>query len=386
MIKRLAIVGLIVLGIAACSGQQAPPGELVEPPPPRDTPLPTATFIPRPQPSSSPAIQPTPQPTEPSVTRLWFTGDINPGRCIAQMLIAADDYTIPYQALAADLSQADILVGSLDGAITDRADPANCPKTMSLNGTSRVAEGLAFAGFDLITVATNHAKNCGDIGCWDEALLDSMDNLRAQNITVVGGGSNLNEAGNYVILEHQGVKFAFIGASTVGSEMWATDSEPGTNPLTDDLISQQIAAARQHADVVIVLAQWGSEYTHVPNWDQFNLAGTMMDSGAALVIGNQAHWVQATETFPTGVVAYGLGNFVFDQNWSLKTRQGVIFEAVFRGSQLESWQLLPIVIEKSNYQPRWATPEEANEILGNIEAASHQAPLTTRDLATPTAP
>jgi poly-gamma-glutamate synthesis protein (capsule biosynthesis protein) len=159
--------------------------------------------------------------------------------------------------------------------------------------------------------------------------------------------------------------------------MWATESEPGTYPLKSEYIIQDIQAARQQADVVIVLAQWGSEYTHVPNWDQFNLAGDMMTAGATLVIGNQAHWVQAVETFPNGVVAYGLGNFVFDQNWSDKTRQGILFEATFEGSQLKEWRLRPIHIS-DDFQPQWADETEAAQILDNIEQASQEPPLTTR--------
>jgi poly-gamma-glutamate synthesis protein (capsule biosynthesis protein) len=81
--------------------------------------------------------------------------------------------------------------------------------------------------------------------------------------------------------------------------------------------------------------------------------------------------VQAVETFPNGVVAYALGNFVFDQGWSEKTKQGVVFEAVFRGSELESWRLLPIVIH-DNYQPRWAGPDEVAEILAGVEQANQQ--------------
>jgi poly-gamma-glutamate capsule biosynthesis protein CapA/YwtB (metallophosphatase superfamily) len=338
-----------------------------------------------PLPTPASTTQSTLEPTEQPTTRIWFTGDINPGRCVALQLIEADDFTIPYQALAADLQAADLLVGSLDGSVTDRADPADCPTTMSLNGPTRIVEGFTYAGFDLMTVATNHVKNCGIVGCWDDAMLDSIDTLREAGITVVGGGHNLEEAGQYAIIEQNGVKFAFIGTTTVGAEMWATEAEPGTNPLKHEIIAAQIADARQNADVVIVLAQWGSEYQHEPNWDQFDLAGTMMEAGADLVIGNQAHWVQGIEHFPNGLVAYGLGNFVFDQNWSLKTRQGVIFEAIFRGDQLESWQLLPIVIEKANYQPRWATDEEAAEILGNIETASNQTPISTRNLETATA-
>jgi len=238
---------------------------------------------------------------------------------------------------------------------------------------------LQFAGFDVITVATNHAKNCGLVGCWNDALLDSIANLSAAGIAPVGGGATLAEARAPVIVERNGIRFAFLGASTVGADMWASESEPGAAPLTAENIAADIAAARELADVVIVLAQWGSEYTHIPNWNQFELAGAMMGAGATLVIGNQVHWVQAAEAFPNGVVAYALGNFVFDQSWSRKTRQGVVFEVVFRGAELESWRLLPIVIDKESYQPQWADSAESEEILANIEEAGHQPPLTLRE-------
>jgi poly-gamma-glutamate synthesis protein (capsule biosynthesis protein) len=88
--------------------------------------------------------------------------------------------------------------------------------------------------------------------------------------------------------------------------------------------------------------------------------------------------VQGIEQFPSGVVAYSLGNFVFDQNPE-ETRQGVVFEANFRGSALESWQLLPIHIYKL-YQPQWAEPDEAQVILERIATLS--AKLPERD-ATP---
>lgn len=325
-------------------------------------------------PAKIPTVEP-PTPTSPPtptpLTRLLFTGDINPGRCVAETVIAADDYTLPYEYVAEGLRSADITIGSLDGSMTDRAAPMNCPKTMNLVGPSRTVEGLQFAGFDVITVATNHIKNCGLVGCWNDALLDSMATLEAANIAPVGGGDSLAAARAPVIIERNGIRFAFLAASSVGKEMWATDSEPGTAPLLSENVTVDIQAAREIADVVIVLPQWGGEYKHLPDWDQYHLAGDMMDAGAALVIGNQAHWVQAVEEFPNGVVAYALGNFVFDQGWSEKTKQGVVFEATFRGSTLESWRLIPIHIY-DNYQPRWADEAEAAEILANVQQASEQ--------------
>ncbi len=359
-VKPASFAALLALALVACAVAPISPAT---PAPPAATPLSTV--------APTPTAAPTPSPTPLPLTRILFTGDINPGRCVAQIMIEAEDFTLPYQAVAEELGSADITVGSLDGSITDRGAPMNCPQTMNLVGPARTAEGLQFAGFDVITIATNHIKNCGLAGCWDDALLDTMNNLSAVGIATVGGGSTLSSARAPLIVEQDGTRFAFLAASSVGREMWAAETEPGTAPLLAGDITADILAARALADVVIVLPQWGSEYVDVPNWEQFNLAGEMMEAGATLVIGNQAHWVQAVETFPNGVVAYALGNFVFDQGWSEKTRQGVVFEAVFRGSELESWRLLPIVIH-DNYQPRWAGPEKAAEILAGVERANAQ--------------
>jgi poly-gamma-glutamate capsule biosynthesis protein CapA/YwtB (metallophosphatase superfamily) len=343
-------------------------------PPAASTRPPASTEVP---PTQAPAPAIASGATEPPTTILLFTGDINPGRCVAKAMLASGDFNWPYEVLASDLQAADILVGSLDGSLTDRAAPDECPDAMNLNGPARVADGLRFAGFDVITVATNHAKNCGLAGCWNKALLDTLDNLSAAGIQPVGGGRNLAEARRPVVVERNGTRFAFLGVSDIGVDMLATATEPGTNPLKRADIVADIQAARQIADVVIVLPQWGGEYTHTPNWQQFNWAGLMMAAGATLVIGNQAHWVQAVETFPHGVVAYALGNFVFDQTWSTPTQQAVLFEATFRGAKLTGWRLRPIHIS-ADFQPHWADPAEAAQILADIDQAGREPPVSTR--------
>jgi poly-gamma-glutamate capsule biosynthesis protein CapA/YwtB (metallophosphatase superfamily) len=138
-------------------------------------------------------------------------------------------------------------------------------------------------------------------------------------------------------------------------------------------VAAAIGAARAEADVVIVLAQWGVEYAALPAADQWRWAPLLVGAGADLVIGNHPHVVEPVEVFPArdgvrgGVVAYALGNFVFDQGpW--ETRQGVVFEAVFTGASLASWQLLPIHIY-SLHQPDWAVGEEAEAILQRAQAA-----------------
>lgn len=298
--------------------------------------------------------------------RLLFTGDINPGRCPAQVALQNNDFTLPYQAVADELRAADITVGSLDGAISGVSAPSPCPQTKNLVGPPRTVEGLLFAGFDVITVATNHAKDCGQLGfgCENRSFLDTLRHLTEAGLLPVGGGEALASARAPVIVERQGIRFAFLGVTEVGEDTWAGEAQPGTNPLSEatiDMVLADVAAARANADVVIVLQQWGVEYAEAPEAHQRTWAQRMIEAGATLVVGNHPHMVQPVEQFPGGLAAYALGNFVFDQQpW--RTRQGVVLEAVFHGQQLASWRLLPIHIY-SFYQPRWADPEEAAQIL-----------------------
>ena len=335
-------------------------------------------------PANTPEAASTTEPTltaTPPTLRLLFTGDINPGRCPAQVSLRRNDFTQPYLMVAEALRAADLTVGSLDGSISDLSAPSPCPQTMNLIGPARSVEGLAFAGFDVMTVATNHAKDCGSRGwnCNDGAFHDTLRNLSEAGILSVGGGENLAEALAPLIVDAQGVRFAFIGVTSVGAETWAGEAAPGTAPLSDatlPLVAAAIGAARAQADVVIVLAQWGTEYAALPDDSQWRWAPLLVGAGADLVIGNHPHVVEPVEVFeavdgvPGGVVAYALGNFVFDQGpW--ETRQGVVFEATFSGSTLTAWRLLPIHIY-SLYQPNWAEAAEAAEILARVEAAGER--------------
>lgn len=303
----------------------------------------------------------------PPTVRLLFTGDINPGRCPAQIALARNDFTVPYHIVGEALRTADLAIGSLDGSLSDLSPPSPCPETLNLIGPARTVEGLLYAGFDVITVATNHAKDCGRLGwnCADRAFRDTLAHLVTAGIAPVGGGEDLAAARAAVLVERQGVRFAFLGLTAVGPETWAEAGRPGTAPLSAETLPGVLAdirAARARADVVVVLPQWGIEYTERPTETQQHWAAAMMAAGATLVIGNHPHLVQPVQTLDGGgVTAYALGNFVFDQGpW--RTRQGVLFAATFHGSVLAAWELLPIHI-RSLHQPHWPDPTEAAEIL-----------------------
>jgi hypothetical protein len=68
-----------------------------------------------------PLAIPPPIPISAPRTSLMFTGDINPGRCIARASLTARDFTYPFQFVAEKLRSADITIGSLDGTISNQS-------------------------------------------------------------------------------------------------------------------------------------------------------------------------------------------------------------------------------------------------------------------------
>jgi len=317
----------------------------------------------------------------PRPIRLLATGDIIPARCVYAQHLAYQDFRHAFLATADLLRAADITVGSLDASLSDAGQPIGCTPTFSLLAPARSIEGLTFAGFDVLTVASNHAKDCGASpdgpipgACGDQAFLETLANLETAGIAAVGGGRNLAEARSGRVLTVNGVRFAFLGYDEVASSYYgATEAGPGTAPLAFGLLGEDVARARLEADVVIVLNHWGTEYTPVPTDRQRGLAREAVGAGATLVIGNHPHAVQAVEFLKGGFVSYALGNFVFDQDWSLETQQGVVLEAVFHGTRLVSVRFLPVHIY-DQHQPRWAEPSEGESILARMEEASRGLP------------
>ena len=106
----------------------------------------------------------------------------------------------------------------------------------------------------------------------------------------------------------------------------ATDSVAGISPLYKENVLEDIAAVRDEVDVVILTLHWGIEYQHLPESYQSQMAKDFIDAGADVIIGHHPHCIQGVETYHGGLIFYSLGNFIFDQDWSLQTRQGLALE------------------------------------------------------------
>jgi poly-gamma-glutamate capsule biosynthesis protein CapA/YwtB (metallophosphatase superfamily) len=328
----------------------------------------TATSTPLP-PSPSPTLSPAP--TEPPITTLLFTGVIVPARCVQAALDEKGDPDYPYEEVSDLIQAADLSVGTFNSTMSDRVEHTGCMWTYQLVGSPQNADALARAGFDVMSVATNHIKDCGLMKSWcDYTFFDTLDNLHRVGILTVGGGEDLDQALEPAVVTVNGLRFGFVslGDSKMNEVVFATQDNPGIAYLDEENIKFAVKAARQEADVVIALPHWGSEDIIIPNWWQREQAKWLVEAGADLVVGNHTHVVQAIGEMEGVPVFYGLGNFVFDQGLR-DHRQGAILLVKFKGTQYMGYELIPTHVDPDG-RVHLADEEEAAEVLERVEQAS----------------
>jgi poly-gamma-glutamate synthesis protein (capsule biosynthesis protein) len=327
----------------------------------------TQTSIPVPPQPSPSALASSTVPT----TTLLFTGVIVPARCVQAALDAKGNPDYPYDEVRQIISSADLAVGAFNATMSNKIQHTGCQHTWQLVGSPENADAMARAGFDLMSVATNHIKDCGLMKGWcDFALFDTLENLQRVNILTVGAGKNLEQALQPVVITLNGVRFSFIslGDSRMDSSVFASSDNPGIAFLNEENIKTAIATAREISDVVIALPHWGPEDASNPNWNQRQQARQLVAAGADLVVGNHTHVVQGIQQINGVQVFYGLGNFVFDQDLP-DHRQGVILLVRFLGRHYAGYELIPIHVDPDG-RVHISAPSEANQILQRMMQAS----------------
>jgi len=118
------------------------------------------------------------------------------------------------------------------------------------------------------------------------------------------------------------------------------------------------------------MPHWGIEYRSTPFAGQQALARAAIDAGADMVIGNHAHWAGALEVHDGKPIWYALGNFVFDQTWSIPTMEGITLELTFNGKDLVQAKMRPhLILDKA--QPNFLDPlGDGKTVLSQIFRAS----------------
>ncbi|NJO84781.1 MAG: CapA family protein [Blastochloris sp.] len=309
------------------------------------------------------ALPPSAVADEPVVT-LVAVGDLMLGRSIGATL-ERDPSESPFAGVAEQLRAADVTVGNLECALGTGGTAAR--KGYTFLGPPAAAESLADAGFDVLSLANNHSLDYGV-----EALTQTTTLLDNVDILHPGAGLDEQTAHAPALLTVKGMRLAFLAYVDVPVEWrgfdtasWrATVQQPGLAWADPKLIARDVGAAKAQADAVIVLLHSGYEGKHAPNDIQRKAARTAIDAGATLVLGAHPHVLQPVERYKDGLIAYSLGNFVFD-GFTGAGAQSAILTVTLTPSGVRDLQWTPVVLREGRPQP--AKGSEATAILKQVQ-------------------
>jgi len=201
----------------------------------------------------------------------------------------------------------DLMIGNLEGTLTDRAASTKCApdseNCVAFRAPPAYARLFADAGYDVLSLANNHSRDHGTAG-----LAQTRQVVTAAGMAVTGG------PGEIAVRTVRGVRVAVVGFSPYG---W-------TAPLNDPAeVTALVRAAAAGADVVVAVFHGGAEGAgalHVPagreiafgedRGDLRAFARTAVAAGADAVLGAGPHVVRGAEVVRGAPVAYSVGNLV----------------------------------------------------------------------------
>jgi poly-gamma-glutamate capsule biosynthesis protein CapA/YwtB (metallophosphatase superfamily) len=251
--------------------------------------------------------------------KLSFTGDVALRGSIGEK----NDNPVSSELLKC-LDSADLVLGNLE-------TPLFSVKEISIAADPSKASVLSNIGFDILNLANNHILDCGE-----DAALSTTEILNQEGISYIGGGKTNRSTRK--IVEINGLKIGFLGYTQsdgrlapisirgIAEILKAGLQNRGKTGFIDSgqrsdsfkikkinkALEDEIKELQEDCDITVLSLHWGDQFAPLPSPDQVTIARNAIDSGADIVVGHHPHVAQPVERYKEGLIAYSLGDFLFD--------------------------------------------------------------------------
>jgi poly-gamma-glutamate synthesis protein (capsule biosynthesis protein) len=290
-------------------------------------------------------------------------GDVCFGIDVAPVL-TQKGFAYPWSAEEQTLSQADITICNLENALTTRGEPSPSQDSFPQRGDPAAVDAMKEAGVDLVVLANDHVMDYGADG-----LADTLSALDRAGIAHCGAGFNESQASSPTVMEISGSRIAFLAFSRVILPGYAAEPDKPGVATIDDIaaLEEAVSKARAVSDCVVVYFHWGELGSSNPQADEMELAAAATDAGACLVLGSHPHVLQGLQRRGSALIAYSLGNFIFNPPRE-EGRQTGILQVTLRRGRVEEARFQPAYI--TYCQPFPARGKKAEEILAKMSELS----------------
>lgn len=325
---------------------------------------PASAFAPSARALASSAVAGIAEAGRPATITVSAVGDMIFDRQV-KTLISTAGGAAPLSAVGAHLKAADVTIGNLESPLST-GGVKNAAKDVTFRGDPRGVEGLAASGFDLLSMANNHVLDYGP-----DALADTVATLDARGIAHAGAGANRDAAWKPAVVERDGATVAYLAFSQIlppGFVAAASKAGLAQGRNNADAVTAAIRSAKKRYDYVIVSFHWGVEYQDDANAGQVRDAHAAIDAGADMVLAHHPHVIQAVEYYKNRLIAYSLGDFVFD-HYSRKTGEAFVLDAQLGPDGVTGAKMTPVYLNRYG-KPAFVTGNDASVILGRLKSIS----------------
>lgn len=298
------------------------------------------------------------------ITRVAMTGVTALVRATAyQMEIRGISY--PGEEVKAVLQAADVAHVSNEVSFVPDCPPPHYIGDPVFCSSPRYLALLEELGVNVVELTGNHLNDWGA-----QYVPYSLDLYDDAGMRTFGGGRDLAESQQPLIVEHNGNQLAFVGCNMVGPPGgWATTERAGSAPCDYEALYAQIGELQAAGNLVIATQQYQEIYHYAPTAQQQEDFRALAQAGAAAVSGSQGHHAQGFDFHEGSFIHYGLGNLFFDQMDMLGTRQTMVDVYTIYDNRLLSVQLWTGLIE--NYaRPRLMSQDERRDLMQTLFDAS----------------
>ena len=261
----------------------------------------------------------------------------------------------------------------------DRLGRFHPTKDLVFASSTQAAAALARAGVDIVGLGNNHMFDA-----LDDGVAQTVDALEAAGFAAgeghTGAGMSAEQAWVPAVTTRKGQSIAVLACTAVTGERGALsyvadDRHGGAAACDEYAIREHVARASVSNDLVVMMIHGGEEYIPEPTPEIRRLSEAARDAGAALVIDHHPHVVGGFDFDGSGLIAWTLGNLVFDQTVWPTFRSYVLTVNVRNGSIVSAYAD-PLLL--NGYTPSGATGGLARAVAADAVARS-VGPFTVDD-------
>ncbi len=216
---------------------------------------------------------------------------------------------------------------------------------------------------NVVELTGNHNRDYGN-----EPFLRTLEWFHSNGMKTFGGGRDEQNANEPLVLTANGTTLVLIGFNELCPlHECAEGRTPGANRFDPAKAKAAIQAARQKYPNAFIMStvQYGEVSSYKPTESQRRISYALLDDGADLSFGSQAHQVQQMEFRKGKVILHGIGNFLFDQTHTYGLRQGYFMNLYFDGNRLAGMEPVFTWIDEK-FRPVPASDAQTKEIKAAI--------------------